>query len=163
MDFSFAFLLKWKIKSRLSLLLLFSPLFKTIPSSNKALKCRITQSLGPSPVGQGRRRNKVEGKKKKSFHWFLLPCNLFIQHNYILIIQQHGNDILIIIIFCFLQPLFVAGTCFQLKIKKKRGTERIEKHCTVQNIYPSFGCLGWKIKNVSMNHMQYIRIHNGMV
>lgn len=143
MDFSFAFLLKWKIKSRLSLLLLFSPLFKTIPSSNKALKCRITQSLGPNPVGQGRRRNKVEGeKKKKSFHWFLLPCNLFIQHNYILIIQQHGNDILIIIIFYFLQPLFVAGTCFQLKIKKKRGTERIEKHQAVQNL-PLF----WLLRN----------------
>jgi len=36
MDFSLLFLLKWKIKSKYHLLFLFSPLFKTIPSSNKA-------------------------------------------------------------------------------------------------------------------------------
>lgn len=63
MDFSFAFLLKWKIKSKLSLLLLFSPPFKTIPSSNKALKYHITSRLGPITVGQGRRRNKVQERK----------------------------------------------------------------------------------------------------
>ena len=45
--FSLLFLFRWKIKSKYHhLLLLFSPLFKTIPSSNKA-PIRITQTVGP--------------------------------------------------------------------------------------------------------------------